>query len=41
MSGLPDWLAALPDAARMRATDRWAIAEQAIPGIELMDREFG
>jgi ADP-dependent NAD(P)H-hydrate dehydratase / NAD(P)H-hydrate epimerase len=35
---LPDWLGGLPDAERMRATDRWAIAEQAIPGIDLMER---
>jgi hydroxyethylthiazole kinase-like uncharacterized protein yjeF len=38
MSGLPDWLSGLPDAERMRATDRWAIAEQGIPGVELMER---
>ena len=38
MSALPDWLAALPDAETMRATDRWAIADRGIPGIELMER---
>jgi ADP-dependent NAD(P)H-hydrate dehydratase / NAD(P)H-hydrate epimerase len=38
VSSLPDWLSALPDAQRMRATDAWAIAEQGIPGIELMER---
>jgi hydroxyethylthiazole kinase-like uncharacterized protein yjeF len=38
VSALPQWLSGLPDAERMRATDRWAIAEQAIPGIELMER---
>jgi hydroxyethylthiazole kinase-like uncharacterized protein yjeF len=38
MTGLPDWLSGLPDAERMRATDRWAIAEQGIPGIDLMER---
>jgi len=35
---LPDWLSGLPDAERMRATDRWAIEDQGIPGIELMER---
>jgi ADP-dependent NAD(P)H-hydrate dehydratase / NAD(P)H-hydrate epimerase len=38
MSALPDWLAGLPDAEAMRATDRWAIADRGIPGIELMER---
>jgi hydroxyethylthiazole kinase-like uncharacterized protein yjeF len=38
MSALPDWLAGLPDAETMRATDRWAIADQGIPGIDLMER---
>jgi hydroxyethylthiazole kinase-like uncharacterized protein yjeF len=37
VSALPDWLSGLPDAQRMRDTDRWAIAEQGIPGIELME----
>ncbi|MEA2289163.1 MAG: ADP-dependent NAD(P)H-hydrate dehydratase / NAD(P)H-hydrate epimerase [Solirubrobacteraceae bacterium] len=35
---LPDWLAGLPDAERMRATDRWAIEEGGISGLELMER---
>jgi hydroxyethylthiazole kinase-like uncharacterized protein yjeF len=35
---LPDWLKGLPDPERMRATDRWAIEEQGIPGLELMER---
>jgi hydroxyethylthiazole kinase-like uncharacterized protein yjeF len=34
----PDWLEPLPDAERMRATDRWAIEELGIPGVELMER---
>jgi NAD(P)H-hydrate epimerase len=36
--GLPDWCTPLPDAAVMRATDRWAIEEQGVPSIELMER---
>jgi ADP-dependent NAD(P)H-hydrate dehydratase / NAD(P)H-hydrate epimerase len=35
---LPDWLRPLPDAERMRATDRWAIEEQGIAGAVLMER---
>jgi ADP-dependent NAD(P)H-hydrate dehydratase / NAD(P)H-hydrate epimerase len=35
---LPAWLRGLPDPERMRATDRWAIEELAIPGLELMER---
>jgi NAD(P)H-hydrate epimerase len=35
---LPDWLAGLPDAERMRATDRWAIEERGIPSLDLMER---
>ena len=35
---LPPWLQGLPDPERMRATDRWAIEEQGIPGLELMER---
>jgi ADP-dependent NAD(P)H-hydrate dehydratase / NAD(P)H-hydrate epimerase len=38
MSPLPDWLEGLPDAERMRATDRWAIEERGIAGLELMER---
>ncbi len=35
---LPAWLHGLPDPERMRATDRWAIEECAIPGLDLMER---
>jgi NAD(P)H-hydrate epimerase len=35
---LPGWLEPLPDAERMRATDRWAIEEQGIPSLDLMER---
>jgi hydroxyethylthiazole kinase-like uncharacterized protein yjeF len=35
---LPDWLAGLPDAPRMRDTDRWAIEERGIAGADLMER---
>jgi ADP-dependent NAD(P)H-hydrate dehydratase / NAD(P)H-hydrate epimerase len=35
---LASWLRGLPDPERMRATDRWAIEEQGIPGLELMER---
>ena len=38
MTSLPAWLQGLPDPERMRATDRWAIEEQGIPGLELMER---
>jgi ADP-dependent NAD(P)H-hydrate dehydratase / NAD(P)H-hydrate epimerase len=38
VTALPDWLQGLPDAEAMRATDRWAIAEHGIPGIDLMER---
>ena len=38
MDALPDWLTPLPDAEAMRAVDRWAIEEQGVPGIELMER---
>ena len=34
----PDWLEPLPDAAVMRATDRWAIEERGIPSLTLMER---
>ena len=37
MSWAP-WLAALPDAAHMRATDRWAIEDRRVPSLELMER---
>jgi len=35
---LPDWLTPLPDAERMRAIDRWAIDEQGVPSLDLMER---
>ncbi len=35
---LPGWLTALPDAEAMRATDRWAIDEQGVPSLDLMER---
>jgi ADP-dependent NAD(P)H-hydrate dehydratase / NAD(P)H-hydrate epimerase len=35
---LPTWLQGLPDPERMRATDRWAIEQRGIPGLELMER---
>ena len=35
---LPDWLEPLPDADRMRATDAWAIQEQGVPSLDLMER---
>jgi ADP-dependent NAD(P)H-hydrate dehydratase / NAD(P)H-hydrate epimerase len=35
---LPDWLLPLPDAETMRAVDRWAIEERAVPGLKLMER---
>jgi NAD(P)H-hydrate epimerase len=35
---LEPWLAPLPDAEQMRAIDRWAIEEQGIPSLELMER---
>ena len=38
MDTLPDWLTPLPDAAAMRAVDRWAIDEQGVAGVELMER---
>jgi len=34
----PRWLVPLPDAALMRATDRWAIETQGIPSLDLMER---
>jgi hydroxyethylthiazole kinase-like uncharacterized protein yjeF len=35
---LPEWLEPLPDAAEQRALDEWAIGEQGIAGLELMER---
>ncbi len=37
----PHWLTGLPDARRMRETDRWAIEERGIASIELMERAGG
>ncbi len=38
MEPLPDWLTRLPDAETMRGVDRWAIEEQGVSGLELMER---
>ncbi len=38
MDALPDWLIPLPDAETMRAIDRWAIEEQGVSGLDLMER---
>ncbi len=38
MTALPSWLIPLLDAPSMRATDRWAIEQQGVPGLELMER---
>ena len=38
MTSLPDWLDPLPDAARQRAADEWAIAQQHVPSLDLMER---
>lgn len=38
MSPLPDWLDPLYDAAQMRAADEWAIEEEGVPSIDLMER---
>jgi NAD(P)H-hydrate epimerase len=35
---LPDWLMPLPDAETMRGVDRWAIEQQGVSGLELMER---
>jgi hydroxyethylthiazole kinase-like uncharacterized protein yjeF len=35
---LPAWLTPLPDAETMRTVDRWAIEEQGIPALDLMER---
>src|ERR671930_1932114 len=35
---LPDWLDPLYEAAEMRAVDRWAIEEQGVPSLDLMER---
>jgi len=38
VNALPDWLTPLPDAESMRAVDRWAIEDQGVPSLELMER---
>jgi hydroxyethylthiazole kinase-like uncharacterized protein yjeF len=38
LSPLPDWLDPLPDASRQRAADEWAIEEQGVPSLDLMER---
>jgi hydroxyethylthiazole kinase-like uncharacterized protein yjeF len=35
---LPHWLIPLPDAETMRAIDSWAIEDQGVPGLDLMER---
>ena len=38
VNSLPAWLVPLPDAETMRAIDRWAIEEQGVSSLELMER---
>src|SRR3984957_455850 len=38
MTELPDWCEPLLDAPQMRAVDRWAIEQQGIPSLDLMER---
>ncbi len=38
MDALPEWLTPLPDAAAMRAVDRWAIDQRGVDSLELMER---
>jgi ADP-dependent NAD(P)H-hydrate dehydratase / NAD(P)H-hydrate epimerase len=38
VESLPDWLTPLPDAEAMRGVDRWAIEQQGVPSLELMER---
>jgi NAD(P)H-hydrate epimerase len=35
---LPDWCESLLDASQMRAVDEWAVEQQGIPSLELMER---
>jgi hydroxyethylthiazole kinase-like uncharacterized protein yjeF len=35
---LPEWLEPLPDAETMRGVDRWAIEDQGVAGLDLMER---
>ena len=38
MTELPDWLDPLYRADEMRAVDAWAIEEQGVPSLDLMER---
>lgn len=38
MERLPDWLEPLPDAETMRGVDRWAIEDQGVSSLDLMER---
>lgn len=38
MDRLPDWCTALPDAEQMRSIDAWAIEQQGVPSLQLMER---
>jgi ADP-dependent NAD(P)H-hydrate dehydratase / NAD(P)H-hydrate epimerase len=38
VNSLPAWLVPLPDAETMRAVDRWAIDQQGVASLELMER---
>jgi ADP-dependent NAD(P)H-hydrate dehydratase / NAD(P)H-hydrate epimerase len=38
MGAIPDWCEPLLDAEQMRATDRWAIEQQGVPSLEMMER---
>jgi hydroxyethylthiazole kinase-like uncharacterized protein yjeF len=38
VTGLPNWLDPLFEAAEMRAADAWAIGEQGVPSLDLMER---
>ena len=38
MGTVPEWCLPLPDAEAMRAIDRWAIDEQGVPSLDLMER---
>src|SRR3954467_8595934 len=35
---LPDWLDPVDEAGEMRAVDKWAIEEQGVPSLDLMER---
>lgn len=38
MGAIPDWCEPLLDAEQMRAIDRWAIEQQGVPSLDLMER---